>query len=311
MDATASRLEFAPPPSARSLRALGLAVLAHALLLAALTWGVHWKTEPTAMTAEAELWSAVPQQAAPRLVEAPPPRAQPARPPPPPPARVVAPERPKQAAPEVPDANIVLEREKRRAAQEKQDKEKLAQQKLAQDKLAQAQKAAKLDKLAADKKRLDEKLAQEKKAAEEKKQTELAARKKDALKAQDDEKKGEAQRQENIKRMAGLAGASGSAEATGTALKSSGLSSGYGARIQALVKPKIVFTDDISSNPTARVEVRTAPDGTIISRKILKSSGVPSWDEAVLKAIDKTESLPRDVDGRVPTPLDIGFRPKD
>ncbi len=310
MDVTASRLEFGPPPSARSLRALGLAVLAHALLLAALTWGVHWKNEPTAMTAEAELWSAVPQQAAPRLVEAPPPQAQPA-PPPLPPARVVAPERPKQAAPEVPNANIVLEREKRRAAQEKQDKEILAQQKLAQDKQVQAQKTAKLDKLAADKKRLEEKLTQDKKAVEEKKQAELAAKKKDALKTLDDEKKLEAQRQENIKRMAGLAGASGSADAPGTALKSSGLSSGYGARIQALIKPKIVFTDDISSNPTARVEVRTAPDGTIISRKILKSSGVPSWDEAVLKAIDKTESLPRDVDGRVPTPLDIGFRLKD
>ena len=85
----------------------------------------------------------------------------------------------------------------------------------------------------------------------------------------------------------------------------------YGARIQALVKPKIVFTDSISGNPTATLEVRTAPDGTIISRKILKSSGMPSWDEAVLKAIDKTESLPRDVDGRVPTPLNIDFRPKD
>lgn len=311
MDATASRLEFTPPPSDRSLRALGLAVLAHALLLAGLTWGVHWKNEPMAVTADAELWSAVPQQAAPRLVEAPPPQAEPAPPPPPPPARRVVPEPQKQVVPEVPDAGIVLEREKRRVTQEKQDREKLVRDKLAREKQVQAQKAATLDKLAAEKKRLNEKLAQEKKAAEEKKQAELAARKKDALKNLEDEKKLASQRQENMKRMAGLAGASGSAEASGAALKSSGLSSGYGARIQALVKPKIVFTDDISSNPTARVEVRTAPDGTIISRKILKSSGVPSWDEAVLKAIDKTESLPRDVDGRVPTPLDIGFRPKD
>ena len=57
--------------------------------------------------------------------------------------------------------------------------------------------------------------------------------------------------------------------------------------------------------------VRTAPDGTIVGRRLTKSSGVTSWDEAVLKAIDKTEVLPRDVDGTVWTPMTIIFRPKD
>jgi colicin import membrane protein len=61
----------------------------------------------------------------------------------------------------------------------------------------------------------------------------------------------------------------------------------------------------------AEVEVRTSPDGTIVGRKLLKSSGVAAWDDAVLKAIDKTEVLPRDVDGRVPANLVIGFRPLD
>jgi colicin import membrane protein len=59
------------------------------------------------------------------------------------------------------------------------------------------------------------------------------------------------------------------------------------------------------------MEVRTSPDGTIISRKILKSSGVKNYDDAVLNAIDKTERLPKDVDGRVPSALVISFRPKD
>ena len=304
MDATAShRLEFAPPATPGSLRALGLAVVAHALLLAALTWGVRWKNEPTLVTVEAELWSAVPQQAAPRLVEARPPPA-----PTPAPARVAAPERSRQVAPQAPDANIVLERERRRLAQEKQ--EKLA------EKQQQAQKAAKLEKLAAekratDKKRLDDQRELDKKQIEDKKKTELATKRKEALEAQEDAKRLEAQRQENIKRMAGLAGSSGAPDATGSALKSSGPSSGYGARIRARIKPNIVFTEDISGNPTAEVEVRTSPDGTITSRKLLKASGVAAWDEAVLKAIDKTETLPRDVDGRVPTPLVISFRPKD
>jgi colicin import membrane protein len=30
-----------------------------------------------------------------------------------------------------------------------------------------------------------------------------------------------------------------------------------------------------------------------------------------LKAIDKTESLPRDIDGSVPSSLTISFKPKD
>ena len=46
-------------------------------------------------------------------------------------------------------------------------------------------------------------------------------------------------------------------------------------------------------------------------RKLIKSSGVKSWDEAVLRAIDKTEVLPRDVDGRVVPEFLIAFRPRD
>jgi colicin import membrane protein len=59
------------------------------------------------------------------------------------------------------------------------------------------------------------------------------------------------------------------------------------------------------------VEVKAGPDGTIIGRRLLKSSGVPAWDEAVLRAIDKTEVLPRDTDGRVPSAMLLDFRPRD
>ncbi|RYF35984.1 MAG: protein TolA, partial [Comamonadaceae bacterium] len=40
------------------------------------------------------------------------------------------------------------------------------------------------------------------------------------------------------------------------------------------------------------------------------SSGSPAWDEAVQRALERTGSLPRDVDGRVPSPVVIGFRPQ-
>ncbi|MEO5772384.1 MAG: energy transducer TonB, partial [Burkholderiaceae bacterium] len=57
------------------------------------------------------------------------------------------------------------------------------------------------------------------------------------------------------------------------------------------------------------VEVRAAPDGTIIGRRLVKPSGDKAWDDAVLRAIDRTEILPRDTDGRVPASMTIGFTP--
>ena len=281
MTAAHHRLEFAPPPTPGIVRAMGLAIIAHMLLVAALTWGVRWKRDAVIVTAEAELWSAMPQTAAPKLVEAPPP----------PPLAVKATPAP-VVAPKLPDADIALERDKQRLIKEKLEAKEKAD-KVARAKEIDRAKEDKAEKVRDDKKKVQEQLAAAKQAADA------------------DAKKSEIQRQENIKRMAGLAGATGGATATGAAQQSSGPSPGYAGRIRARIKPNIVFTADIAGNPTATVEVRVSPDGTIISRKLLKSSGNIAWDEAVLKAVDKTEVLPRDVDGQVPSSMEISFRPKD
>ncbi|HSV53169.1 MAG TPA: cell envelope integrity protein TolA [Burkholderiaceae bacterium] len=298
MHAATDRLEFAPPQQPGFVRSLALAIVAHLLLLAALTWGVHWKRESENIAVEAELWSAVPQQAAPKLVEAPP------APPPAPPEKVeVKPPPP----PVVKDADIALEREKKRRELEKQRELEKEKQRALEEKLEQKKKAdAEKKKQEAREKQL-EKDKQEKKELEAKRKTEAEARQQKEA----DAKRLEAQRLENIKRAQGLAGASGNPTAAGAAQQSSGPSAGYAGRIRGRVKPNIVFTEDIAGNPTAEVEVRTSPDGTIVGRKLLKSSGSKSWDEAVLKAIDKTETLPRDVDGRVPPLMILEFKPKD
>ena len=295
------RLEFAPPPTAGLVRALGLAVVAHVLLVAALTWGVQWKHDAPAVSAQAELWSALPQAAAPKLVEPPPPAPAPAAPAPP----------PALAAAKVPDADIALERDRLRQKKEKQ---------LAAEKTEKAERAQRLEKLEKDQ-RAQKKLALEKQREQEQKQAEKLAldkkklvqeaKREEALKAQLDAQKLEAQRLANLQRMAGLAGSTGAPTASGTALQSSGPSASYGAKVAAKVKPNIVFTEDPVGNPTAVVEVRAAPEGTITSRKLQKSSGNKAWDDAVLKAIDKTETMPRDADGRVPPVLEISFRPRD
>jgi colicin import membrane protein len=287
MNATADRLEFAPPATPGLMRAFVLAVLAHGLLVAALTWSVQWRREAEIISAEAELWSAIPQAAAPKLQEAP-------EPPP-----VVKP-KPKPIPQEVEQptkADIALAQEKRLQKQKQLELDQREKQK--QDKLKAEQ--TKADKLKADKLKLEQT-----KQAETAKQVAL-----DKKKAEQEEKQLEAQRTKNLQRIAGLAGATGSASATGTATVATGPSASYGGRIRARIKPNIVFTEELVGNPSATVEVRTAPDGTIVGRKLLKPSGDKAWDEAVLKAIDKTEVLPRDTDGRVPPVLEISFKPKD
>jgi colicin import membrane protein len=124
------------------------------------------------------------------------------------------------------------------------------------------------------------------------------------------EREREALRQENIQRMLGLAGA-GKNNDKGQADRSAAPSAAYAGLVKARIKPNIVFGEDVTGNPRAEIEVRAAPEGTIIARKIVKSSGVKAWDDAVLRAIDRTDTLPRDTDGRVPSALIIGFTPKD
>jgi colicin import membrane protein len=304
MQAATDRLEFAPPQQPGFVRSLTLALLAHLLLLGALTWGVQWKRESENLTVEAELWSAVPQQAAPKLVEAPPP---PPPPPPPPQARVETPPPP----PVVKDADIALEREKKRRELEKQREAEKEKQRALEEKQEQKKKAeADKKKQEAREKQLEkerEKERQEKKELDAKRKADAEARQQKEA----DAKRQEAQRLANIQRAQGLAGATGGPSASGSALQSSGPSASYAGRIRGRVKPNIVFTEDIAGNPVAEIEVRTAPDGTIVGRRVLKSSGSKSWDEAVLKAIDKTETFPRDTDGRVPPLMILEFKPKD
>ncbi len=307
MDANADRLAFAPPPQPGQVRAFVLAIIAHVLLMIALTWGINWNRETENQAAEAELWASTPQQAAPRLVETPQP------PPPPPPPRVerkVEAVTPPPPAPVLKQPDIALEREKKKQQLAKQRQEELERQKKLDAKLEARKKLE--DQKREDQKReqLEAKKEAQKQAQERKKKEELAKAAKTEKQKREDEKKLAALRDDQMRRIQGMAGATGGPTATGTAQQSAGPSDSYAGRVRARVRPNIVFTDDISGNPTAEVEVRLAPDGTITSRKVVKSSGVKSWDEAVLRALDKTEILPRDVDGRVPPHLLIEFKPR-
>lgn len=93
----------------------------------------------------------------------------------------------------------------------------------------------------------------------------------------------------------------------------SGGSASYGGKVAAAVRPNVVFPDAdlVAGNPAAEFEVRLAPDGTIVGTPTLtKSSGLSNWDEAALRALQRTEKLPRDIDGDVPPRLVVSLRPK-
>src|SRR5690606_21539818 len=107
MHAAADRPEFAPPPQPGLVRAFVLAVVAHLLLVLALTHGLQWQRESENAVAEAELWSTLPREAAPREQPAPPPA-------PPPPVEKTPPKPDPQLQRE---AEIALEREKQRRAE--------------------------------------------------------------------------------------------------------------------------------------------------------------------------------------------------
>ena len=265
---------FMPRPPGGNGRGLAMALAVHAALVAALAVGVNWRaSEPEGVAAE--LWAAVPQIAAPRAEEPPP--APPAPKPAPPPRSEPAPQ-------PVPDAQIAIERAKREE-QERRKKELEEQQ--------------------AEKRRQEALEAQRKE--DEKRRQELEAKRKQAA----EDARLAKQREAQLKRILGQAGATGDPSSTGTALKSAGPSAAYAGRIKARIKPNIVFTESIATNPTAEVEVRLAPDGTILTHKLVKSSGVKEWDDAVERAIERTGNLPRDTDGSVPSTMVIAFRPRD
>lgn len=288
-----------PQPIGGTAPGAALALLVHVGLVLALTTAVNWRTKSPEVFS-AELWASVPQIAAP-TPPAPPAPVAPVVPPPAPVVRTPA------APPVQADAEIAIEQARKRKLED--DKKRAAE--LA----AETERKRVADKAAADKKRLEDdkkRVADEKKRAEEEKkkaEDDKKRRDQEAADTKADEERLARQREENLRRMMGQAGgAAGNAGGTGTAARNAAPTAAYTGKLVARIRPNIVYTGSAPASATAEVEVRTAAGGSIISRRLVKSSGFKEWDDAVLRAIDRTPSLPRDTDGRVPDQLTIAFR---
>lgn len=174
-----------------------------------------------------------------------------------------------------PDPQIAIEKAKQEKLKKKQEEEKRERE---------------------EKEKLEKKRAQEEKAKLAKAEAER-------------QKKLDEARDKNLARIREMMGEK-SGSPTSNASQTKGPSPSYAGKLRAAIYPNITFIRAVAGNPTAEVQVQAAPDGTVVGRRLIKSSGIPEWDDAVLDAITKTGKLPRDEDGSVPASITIGFRPQ-
>ncbi|RZJ08904.1 MAG: cell envelope integrity protein TolA [Rubrivivax sp.] len=271
-----------PPEAAGMGRGLAFALFAHGLLVVALSYSVNWHSD-SSPAFEAELWSSIPQIAAPR--EEAPPEPEPEAPKPAPKAQQRVAEQ--EAEQQQREADIAIAKDRKRK-EEKARQERDEREKAAKDKAAKEQAA---------KEEQDRKKEKDAKAAKEAKQ------------AKDADARREALRLDNLRRIQGMAG--GTPGSTGKDAQNAAPSAGWVGRVKGKIRPLIIYPDDSAANPTAEVKVTLQPDGRILGSTVIKASGDADWDRAVLRAIEKAETLPRDTDGRVPSVIILTFRPRE
>lgn len=284
MEATADNLAFAPPPEPAAVRGFVLAVIAHLLLLIALSGLITWQSDDQSSPVQAELWSSIPREAAP------------APPPPTPPQPQVQPQpQPKEVQPAPPPPvakppDIAVEREKKKREEEAKRR--------AEDEQRRKQ-------LEAQKRKLEEQKLAEEKAHKE----ELAKQQKEK---QQREQLREAARKDQLARMQALAAGSGSPMSQGIAQQSTGPSASYASRLAGIFKRNMHFpVDGIAGNPKVQVKVRVAPGGIILGVQVTTPSGNPAWDDAVVRAIENTPRIPPDEHGKWITEFPLIWGPKD
>lgn len=122
-------------------------------------------------------------------------------------------------------------------------------------------------------------------------------------------------RADQLARLRAAAGAEGGSGGTSGAGVGGGGNAppGWTDKVVKKVKPLIVFNAaSISGNPATVIKVDLAPDGAILSTSILTSSGNAGWDRAVLLALTRAESLPKDDNGKIPQrEVKLTFKPRD
>ncbi len=260
-----------------SWASISLAGLVHLVLLGFLWFGVQWQNrESTAV--EAEVWDMTVRQAA---------QAEPIEP------KVIVQEaEPVKVQRKEEEPDIALEQEKKR---------KLLEAKALKEE-RELVKKKELEKLA------EEKIKKEKILKDEADKKKLA--KENAIK--------EKLFADDLKRLNGQA-VKANASILGDALKSTGNNRGD-ATYANLIREKIksnnktyVSSDNSSNNPTVEFQINLFPDGTLRGPvKLLSSSGIPAFDQAIASAIENSVPFPKEKStGVAPPSFNYKHRMKD
>lgn len=265
----------AAPPRRPSVRhdavvgPFGLALLMHALLLAAMTLAVQWRTQPQAPIV-AELWSAMP-----------PPMVADVAPQPPPPRPV--PQTQPQPEPERP-ADIALEQKRPPPRQQETKAERKRDEKMPEPKKAEAKKTeAKKDEAKKDDRK-----------SEARPPTDL-----ERIMAQ-----ANAQAQPTAGAPSGAAAAGASSTVRGADATYAAQVIGCIRPHIAFAVP-----EGTSASVYADFRVELLPDGSVASVRLVRPSGLANYDAAAERAIRRCDPFPRKREGGIDRTIDVRMYP--
>ncbi len=256
-----------------------LALLVHGIFFALLYFGLNWNQHAyLPATMSVQLWSSLPEEAV-----APPPKV--AEVVPPPKIEEVAPSRPQPEVMAKPDI-VIPEKEKEKAKLEKMEAERRS---------AEAVKKKEAEQHAAEEVRKKEAARQKAAAQKAAEQKQAAQRIADAQAAQ--------QKAEQAKQAE-------QAAAIGRVVDE------YQAKIQAKIRRNIVMLvlPDLGKDARAEFMVTLLPGGSVLNAVQIKSSGNAAYDDAVYKAILKSNPLPVPPDVTLFNrfrELDLKFKPTE
>ena len=308
------------PPSdddSTDITSIVLSALVHGALLAALFFGVQWKSEQAGGIPVDVYYGNPNAVVAPPPPPEPEPKPEPApkvEPSPPPKPEVKVEEKP-QIDPQI----AIRDKEKR----EREEKERLETERLEQEKLEKLKKQKELEEKEKARKDEAEKKAREKKEAEERRAEEIRKE------AERDLKRAQKQRSDAVRAAhedairAELEGTRGSPTGSKTGTSSGAQSAGgnasnlgqseYMDQIRRKIRGNIVLPSGIVGNPEAQFAVTQLPTGEILPPVVIKkSSGNKALDEAVERAILKSSPLPKPKNPKdFERTLGISYKPFD
>lgn len=254
---TPPRANLERPPQPGRVRSVILAIVVHAIFFAFIVFGVNWQSREAAPY-QAELWEKLPATAPKEAPKPEPPKPQPDEPPKPQPEPPKPPPEPPKPPPKPPEEKPEPPKPDPEIALKAEREKKERERKERQEKL-------------------DREKREKEKAEREKQKKEEAQRKRD----EEARKREEQQAFEAAQRQREAAAAQRQQEFNE-----------WIGKIQARIRSKANVPDTVTGRPEVVVHIRILPGGEVFDAAIVKSSGNPTYDAAIERAVRSSSPLP-------------------